>query len=189
MADFDPILAVRRAAMVAVHRDTVEYRLREIQRWFSETFSTPLEAVECMAVEEVCMHYFERLYRDMPPEEREDELRELMLTEAQRIEKLRRDEADKLSDADFLQQMKAEAEAVAKNARGLAGKLQNMSQGDQGPIVPVPVMGSSIPTTFQDQGEAIKLPPGIDMQFVSEDEMGDMEGWDLFGAPTRDEKK
>lgn len=186
---FDPILAIRRAAMVAVHRETFEYRIREIQRWFSETFHTPLAAVEDMEFEYLCMHYFERTYRDMDAGEREDELRELCLTEDQRIEKLRREEADKISDAEFLQQVKAEAERAAAGVRKLAGKLANLPREEQEPIVPVPVMGSSIPTTFQEQSQsALKVPEGIEMQFVSEEEMDDMEGWDLFGPPKKAEK-
>jgi hypothetical protein len=187
VADFDPILAIRRAAMLAVHREPVEYKVREIQRWYSETFHTPLEAVEEMDFERVALHYFERMYRDMTPEEREDEMRTLSETEEQRLDRLRREEADKVSDEDFLKQVKADAENAANAARTLAGQLKKMPPGEQEPIVPVPVMGSAIPTTFADQPSKA-LPEGIDMKFVSEEEMEEMGNWDLFGPATRSDK-
>ncbi len=174
----DALKATRILAMRAVLKSEsdVEYQLREMQRWFSREFHTELTIVEDLPIEYVAQHYYECLYADMKPEDREDVMKELIETEAQTSKRLRDEEAAAHDDDDFFEQQVASA---ANAAKGLANALEGVAK-DQAPIIPVPVMGSTIPTSF-DGDKPDKIPEGIKMDFISEEEMEEVNDWDLFG--------
>lgn len=181
----DPLKVIQIEALYALTKDTPEYNLREMQRWYSEKFNTPLHVVEDeLEPERVALHYYECKYNDMTPEEREDEMKRLTETDTERMERLRKEEADSVNDDEFLKQTIEEAKKATGALRGLASVARDPN--DQEPIIPVSVMGTNKPTTFNEHPPAppIKIPEGIQMDFSgAEDDVGE---WDLFG-PQKDD--
>ncbi len=176
MAEFDAILAVKRAAMLAVTNDTSEFNMREIQRWYSMCFSTRLEDVEALPIEDVCLHYFEVKYKEMTPEDRENEMRLLVETKSQRLDRLRREEDD---DEDFLKSV--EAEEIKKLTQKNLAIAQELAE-TRAAIADTPEeehasLGDDIKQKIAESAE------GIQMEFISEEEMDEMGEWDILGSP------
>ena len=181
MAEFDSILAVKRAAMLAVQKDTSEYNMREIQRWYSMSFSTRLEDVEALPIEDVCQHYFEVKYRDLTPEERDQEMRLLIETKDQRQDRLRREEDD---DRDFAREVEEEelrkaTKANLAMAQELADTRASIAEALEDPK---PI------SDFEKETGLKEIPEGIEMEFISDEEMDEMSEWDVMGPPPKPKK-
>lgn len=174
--DFDPIMAVKRAAMLAVTKESADFNLRELQRWYSETFCTELEKVEELPVEVVALHYFEVLYKRMSPEDREIEMRLLSETEDQRLDRLRKEELNSDSDDAFLRKIEEETAKIAIATKAVTKALETAIPGILDSSKPIAVEGQPL------QSAVTKIPEGIDMEFVGEDELDD---WDILGPPRK----
>lgn len=192
MAD-DLLKATRVLAMHAVEKKPPEYVYRFIMRWYSREFHTRLDEVEDVPVEDVLQHYFECRYEDMADEDRQEEREDLLMTPEQRAAKDREERVAQADDDDFFRKIQEEARAAAAKVRP-ATSLEKPPQSDDAPIIPVSVMGQSLPTTFQEIADGAsprlkEIPPEIDMKFVDPGELGDLDEWDIMGAPRRGEKK
>lgn len=169
---FDLILAIQRSALLAVVRKPAEYHLREIFRWYSETFHTPLREVDAIPLEEVCQHYFERMYRDMEGPDLEQELFKLSRTEAELLELDRKKETEAVSDDSAHQALMKQLDEAKKAGQTLAdllsGKkkapIKTVSQKEfnmkKAPLPPLPE-------------PSIELPEGIRMQFTEDGDLTD----------------
>lgn len=176
----DPLKIIKIEALYALLKDTADYNLRSMQRWFSREFNTALHVVEDLDIEYVAMHWFECEYERMTPEEREEELRKLTETDVERIDRLRKEESDKGGDDEFLKQTIEEAKKATKNL------VDAIRDPNAQPIAPVPVMGGQSAFNEPVPIPAIptKVPEGIKMEFGNPDE--NFEDWDLFG-PRKDD--
>jgi len=98
-------------AMQSVLKEDLDYLLRDIFRWYSKEFVTPLHVVETLPLEDVLRHYYEVKYAELSEHERLEEIDRLLLTEeALRIRK----EQEDADDADAFEYAKA-AEKVEKS--------------------------------------------------------------------------
>jgi hypothetical protein len=196
MADkIDMLKAVRVLAFRAVQAKESEYLFRYIMRWYSREFHTRLQDVEEIPIEEVLMHYFEDRYEHMSDEEIDEELGQLIETDAERIAREAKEELDRQDDDEFFEEMKAEAAAGnAKNATTPTDPSKKLEP--DAPIVPVQMLGSSDWQTFPEDGGLpgktgpIKpLPPDIKMEFVEPGAFDDLDEWDIMGPvkPKKDE--
>lgn len=95
MAD-NVVKATMILAMEAVLSDTDEYRLRQVCRWFSETYHTPLAVVETeLPIEYVLQHYYETHYAELNHISRREVARKLIETDEERRARLEREEKDR----------------------------------------------------------------------------------------------
>lgn len=150
--------ALKLNALKAILKPDSDYFIRKVYRWYSKTFHTPLlEAID-IPFEEVLVHYFECRYEDMDEEEREEELRLALMTEEQKKEQQEADEAERLSEYQFLKM----SEEINKK-KAATSKL--------------PEQVSKLTEIIDKTSEAIKnemtsdpeeLPPEIDMNFDQE---------------------
>lgn len=162
----DIISAVRILALWNVSRPAEkqesDYVYRVMARWFSEKFPYKLEEVDDLPIEFVAQHYYEAHYEELTPEEREQELRRVALTEEER-------ETAEAADDAFLKQAIAEATAAAGTVTSaLKQATEELKQ-------------TTTPTKTDHLKEELAKPE-IDMQFVSPEEMERMGEWDILGA-------
>ncbi len=122
---------LRAIAMSEVFRETPEYRLRHVQRWFSKTFHVPLPEVEQMHELDVLQVFYEERYQQMveAAEEKpdamlalEEEIRILIETDEEEKKRLMREAEAKTEDAAFQDQVDAMAAAQQKAAFERASK-------------------------------------------------------------------
>jgi hypothetical protein len=166
-----------------------------IFRWYSREFSVPLPEVERQPVEEVLNHFFECRYEGMDDEALDDELKSLAETRAERLAREEREKLDEEDADEFFKQAKAEPQVgLAKLGATPKRTLDApMEDPDLDRPVLVPVMGERLPQGFQDivakmDSNLKEVPPEIKMEFVSEDELGNLDDWDILGpAKPRDD--
>jgi hypothetical protein len=86
MASRDLIETIQIAALREKLQPTLDGGFRKIQRWFSQTFATPLETVESYPIEYVLLHYFEDRYESLKEHEIQDLVKELILEPKERAQ-------------------------------------------------------------------------------------------------------
>lgn len=153
-------------AMQSVLKEDLDYLLRDVFRWYSKEYATPLHVVETLPLEDVLRHYYEVKYAELSEPERLEEIDRLLLTEeALRIRKVQED-AD---DADAYEYAKAAEKAEAKKAA--APK-------------PAPTKASA-PATLPKIKDLKELPPEVEINFIDDNEDPDalLEG--AFGPPSK----
>lgn len=164
----DSIIAAKILAMHAVYKEDGMFRLRKIFRWYSTTFHTPLHEVPDLPLEEILQAYFEDRYEGMTPEELEHEIQEAIEPQEEREarERTSSSESEKKSieDEEFARQVEAE-EAAKRTGKHLEGLTTAVQQPE---------------SILRPTGPGIApIPPDIEMRFVSDDELGAIESWDL----------
>lgn len=184
--DLDYLKAIRLLAWNAVEKRPSDYLMRHIYRWYSKTFHVPLPQVDDLPIEDVLQAFFEERYENLPDEERDDEEERLRETRAERLAREAREREEQESDDAFFREAQAEAARQRQAAPVLDKKLPSSERPF---LVAAPTMGEALPTHFAEVAqskEAEKLreiPPEINMQFVGEDELGDLDDWDVCGPP------
>lgn len=101
----DAVRVLQLKAMQAVLKPDSASYLRQIHRWFSKTFATPLSAVYDLPVDFVLQHYYESHYWEMEDKERAVVVRDLTETEAEKTARLIAEEAEVLSELELLKLM------------------------------------------------------------------------------------
>lgn len=109
---------IRIRALAGVMDPDEEYTLRDIFRWYSREFSTPLHEVEGLPLESILINWFEVQYAELEPEEQNALALELIESPDERKA---REEADKKSEDAFLQ--KARERNAKKSSQTLMRKL------------------------------------------------------------------
>lgn len=185
--DLDFLKALRLCALGAVKEKDPEYNLRFIFRWYSREFHTPMADVEAMPLEEVLMHFFECRYENMDDEELEQEEARLAETREERLAREEKERLDALDDDEFFQDVKAESDAhmAQLKTRSLDDAVEDP---DLDRPVLLPIMGEKLPQAFRDivaelDPKLKAVPPEVKIEFVSEDELGDLDSWDVLGPP------
>jgi hypothetical protein len=182
------LLLIRLEAMQAVLKDSPELRLREIQRWYSRTYHTPLHVVMAgqeVPLEDVLQAFYEDKYGEMRAEAEQDnsliqEIQDLTETREARQERLRAEDIEEVDQYAF---GKLIEEQERNRPKKVAPKLEDL----------VPHQAATfggrrtLPAPDLPVVDAAAVPPEIHMVFVSEEEMAaELEG---FGGMTQPEKK
>jgi hypothetical protein len=187
--DLDLLKAVRLCAFGAVKEKDSDYVLRFIFRWYSREFHKDLDEVELLPLERVLTHFFECRYENMTEEELEDEEEALAETRDERLAREAKAKLDDEDDDEFFRETVAEAKvATAKLPKRNLDEPVEDPDLDR-PIL-LPMMGEKLPQTFQQVYDKMdnklkQVPPEIKMEFVSENELGDLDDWDILGPPSK----
>lgn len=185
MASIPLIQAVQILAMEAVLSDTDEYRMRDICRWYSGEFSTPLHIVEDLPFEYVLQHYYEAVYAKMQLHYR-TEAAKLLSEDAAAKRKREADEKKRLQGSERLrerlkaaQALKAQQqEVIKKGLQDVPQKLADLEK--QLKAIPLPKAPRRELKQSSIESKAPASKPDIDITFVDQLD----EDWDLFG-PTK----
>lgn len=176
-------------ALRAVVKPDDEALFRFVCRWYSEKFCTPLMEVYDLPIDFVLQHYFEDQYESMTVEERHAKAMELLESQEQRQERLRREEAE---IADQLAVMtghkKLENEIKDRAPSALQQQVAGLFNKFKKKVQPVTPEDPKVKEMIEDMGEVEALdepesdlpqPPPIDepdLEFsFSESDFGDLE--------------
>jgi hypothetical protein len=161
----DIVQVMRLRALKAVLYPDSEYFLRKIIRWYSKTFSTPIEKVEEIPVEEILQAFYEERYEAMSEEQLEEE-RETLIKDPEelRAEQLLEDQ-EEVDSFETRRIIAAEEEAQKKAAAQKKAKLLEAPQQVPGPLAIKPMQETTLVS-----GPAPAIPPGITMSFESDKE-------------------
>jgi hypothetical protein len=182
----DPLIieAARIEAALAVkHRDG-DYTLRQIYRWYSRTFHTPLHQVPDLDPLEVLQAFYEDRLGDMKDEELLDEIQDLIQTHEEKLEALRVEAQTKTEDEVFSQMIETKvqaAEAKEKEEIAAAAPRQQITR----PLPEATLEGMSV--TGKPLREDLVAPPDIHIKFI-DDDLLDLEA-EGHGTMTQPEKK
>ena len=179
MADLDLLKALRICAFHSVKNRDSDYVLRHIQRWYSRTFATPLEEVDDIPVEDLLRHFFECRYEEMEEEDLDHELMLLTETDAERKVREDKEHQDSVDDDEFFNEIKEKAKKENRKF--------DPNAADQEPIIPVKTLGSNKETTFAEPEKKNLLPEGFEAAFMSDDELGDLDPWNVLGKKEKKE--
>jgi hypothetical protein len=120
------LAAVQADALWAVIDEDPEWEVRQVLRWYSRTFHTPLHEVEELPPEDVFRAWFESRYEQMEHGELIDHARLVIETPEERAERIQREAEREDEDLAFLESaLKADAakEAKRKARKKLVTKL------------------------------------------------------------------
>jgi hypothetical protein len=111
--------ALKLLALRAVMKPDEAAHYRNICRWYSTTFHTPLHTVEELPEEDVLTAYYEATFEEMQDQERQEQLTKLLETEEERVQRQRAKDVEAAEAFEFARMLAAEAkreEAKAKIA-------------------------------------------------------------------------
>lgn len=161
---------LKAVAMYSVISEGNEYVLRNIFRWYSKEFATPLHIVESLPLDDVLRHYYEVHFSELNDQERAEEIDRILLTEEKLRQRKTQEDAD---DADAYEFGKA-----AEQAEKIKEQKKAKEKKPDPPSAP-----ASLPdVSLKDLKE---LPPDIDIKFIdSDDEIESMLNGS-FGPPSK----
>lgn len=123
------IESVQLRALAAVTRKDSAYMLRQIFRWYSKTFFTPLHEVEALPMEDVLIAYYESTFEDMTPEQIRDAAELLLETPEQTL--LRRREKDAEEAENFEAELQAVEQEKKRKKKRAAKKMSDVEPHKQ----------------------------------------------------------
>lgn len=182
--DLDLLRVVKLCAWGNVFGDEAtadpDYKLRQIMRWYSREFCTPLHVVEELPLVSVLTHYFECHYEaasdsDSPATAHELEREELLLREtaAERSERVVREARDADDDDAFVKAAEAEVKRQREERERV---LKAQEQGATGKKV------ARQPGAKRPEGAPAITPQLPQMQFPPENQLMRFDAdWDLMG--------
>ncbi len=103
--------AIKAVALLAIMEPDDAANLRKIQRWFSKTFSTPLQEVETLSTEYILLHYFEEHFVSM---DFDDLRKEAVLLLESPEERSDRESKEKTEEDAFIKMIEDEEKAKEK---------------------------------------------------------------------------
>lgn len=177
------IESARVRALRCVLEDGPEYRLRQIQRWYSRSFSTPLAEVNALPLEEVIGAYFEDAYGKLEGEDLEKEVALVVETaEESRRRVLDEGQGDASDDA-FFKKVQEESKAAAQSLKAAPVQQQPLSAGtgqgqqQQEKLGTAPAATATTPLKKKEKGPLpspklptpapAPLPPDIHIDFLN----------------------
>lgn len=175
--EYDDFSDIQILAIKDVLRPDWAATYRQIQRWYSKTFATPLHQVADLDVEFVLQHYLEDKYLEMKLEDRLQTALNIVETDAERAERLRAEEAAAQAMVDTASQMlsraTAKAQSMGKSLSALAAEFHER--------MALSLPKSSSTTSLDEITAQLKgLPQSLDGFSISED--------DSFGLPAPKKK-
>lgn len=108
--DLDSINNLKILALRSVIRPDEEYLCRKIIRWYSKTFHTPIIEVQKIPILDILQHYYEEQFEELEadPEKKEEFhniITELIETESQKADRLKKEAKENIDDEVFLKQV------------------------------------------------------------------------------------
>jgi hypothetical protein len=100
------IESIQKTALLAAIEPDGEAVLRNLFRWFSKTFHTPLADVEEMPIEYILQHYFESQYEELENEDKHNLIIFLLESKEEREARKKRESQE---EDDFIKEAEAEA--------------------------------------------------------------------------------
>jgi len=103
------------------------YQVRQVMRWYSCKFNTPLHEVYGLSIPFILQHYYECAYEEEKPQDLE-KIRELLIeTGEEKAIRLKKEEKERLEDEEFAK-LAEEEEKVKPKQRDLNKTLQNAAK-------------------------------------------------------------
>jgi hypothetical protein len=164
------IETARIEAALAVKRHDGEYRLRQIFRWYSRTFHTPLHQVQDLDLLDILQAFYEDRLGDMKDDELHDEIQDLIRTPEEEMRALREDAKTRSED-----ELAAQAIEASLKAADLAAKSKEKQTispvGPREPVVkPLPEATlEGMSPTGKAMREDLVAPPDVHITFIDED--------------------
>ena len=171
------VKALKLIALKNVINPNEEAFLRNVQRWYSREFSTPLHTVSDLPLEDILLNYYEDHYAAL--KDGDDEslwLKEMIMvteTPEERKERELNEESELVSDEDFLRQVMEDEKKKKLNIEDHKHvEKPALKTNREMPEVELPR-----PEVMQD----------IKMEFCSDEEMekladqDGLSGWDILG--------
>jgi hypothetical protein len=119
-------LRVISAAEVTRKAPSAAYSIRQIFRWYSKTFHTPLHMVQDIPLYDIVQAYYESHYESMEEEDLRAEVQNLLLSEEEKIQKSLQDDAEEFSLAQLERELAEEAKQQApKTLESIAEEKKN----------------------------------------------------------------
>lgn len=115
--------------VIAFHEivaDTDGARKRQLYRWYSKTFSTPLHIVHTLPLTDILCAFWEERYSHMDQDELEDERQRLLETPEERAAKALAEESDEMGTDALLRQLEEEAAQAAAKPPSVPKKLDDI---------------------------------------------------------------
>lgn len=178
----DLIQALQLIALDAVVHPDSDAKLREIFRHYSEKWHTPLHVVQELPLANVLLNYYEDVYAEMSPDQREQMRVELLMTEEERSAAIAEEERAEVEAQQWEEQIAREEAAKQKKAEtkklsdlALSAKkmtasmeqlVETLNKAPDRPLVEAPRRKDSdmeLPDSVE-QDEA----PGIHMTFAED---------------------
>lgn len=177
--ELDLLKGIRILAFQSVKAKDHDYVLRFIARWFSREFHTPLAQVDDMPTEDLLLHFFEAKYEGLDEEELATELKLLTETDAER-EAREQVVAQKLQDDEEFEKLVAAGALAKKSAKDIVASLK-----DKNKAIPSAGVNEKAPMSVPTPTDLPigTIPPDINMTFVNDEDLGDLDSWDILGAP------
>lgn len=142
-------------AFSEVQKNTAEYRLRSVYRWYSRAFATPLHMVPSLPFTDVLTAYFEDQFENMDAEDLEAERKLLTETVDQKAARIAEEEAVANAEVEF----QAFAASEAK-------RLESTQIQKQEPVRPI--QHPHRQAKEAELPEVKEIPPDITVKFVDE---------------------
>lgn len=150
-----------------------------MQRWYSRSFSTPLQIVEDMDYVTLAQVYWECRYEDMDEGEREEERLNLLESPEKLRERIRAEEASEVEELLFEREAEEEQRIADQEAR--AQKLREVAKKADEARALLRKLGELAPEVEpepQPEPPPVKLeqlPPDVEFDFpIDDDEIPDM---------------
>jgi hypothetical protein len=156
---YDAIMA---SALDAVMRETPDYVVRRIQRWYSAKFATPLMQVADIPFEVVLQHFYEEQYADLEPDDREKERIRLTESDEERAKRIAKEDEQSFEEHEFVKLQEA-LEMDRRNREGSAPKVET-------PKIPT----GALPEAKLVTPSVAPIPEGITMKFMDEESFEDL---------------
>lgn len=179
---------------IALHEivtDTNGARLRQLYRWYSKAFSTPLHLVPALPLTEILCAFWEERYTHMDEDELEEERVRLLESPEERAAKQREKDLDAASTDALARKLEAELLNAAVRPPSKSQKIEDVK-----PPAPIKTRQRVPETTLPERKEpTTPLPESVSVRFAATDffdELADRidsvvpsEGPNLPGKPPR----
>jgi hypothetical protein len=141
-------LRVISAAEVTRRAPSAAYSIRQIFRWYSKTFHTPLHVVQDIPLYDVVQAYYESHYESMEDEALQEEVHKLILSEEEKFQQALQEDAEEYSLAQLERELAEEAKQQAPQT------IESIAESKK---QEVPVEMPEIKMSFLDLGEGADL--------------------------------
>lgn len=161
--------ALRTVALRDVLKETPDYQIRSIFRWYSKTFHVPLPEVSMLPMDDVLQAFYEVQYEEMEIDERESERQLLIESDDERTKRLMGEALDEFERVSFEQEADRIAESQQKDLKDMK---QEQPMASRPPVLNAPMLSDSKNDPFAPPPlKGPKVEPGITMKFVTDAEL------------------
>lgn len=174
---FSLLKALQLNALNSVLNPDYDYHHRQLQRWYSKEFYTPLHIVEELPIEDIVTTFYECRYQELKDDDEEgklaEEIQQLIETDEERFRREMKEQSDSNDDDEFYKKV-LEEEAKKKKPKPTIN-LEDISNKPQEKLLDT----MENPIDLPDLGSLpdIKLDFGDPLLFEK------LSDWDPMGDP------